>query len=303
MQGASEAFVRAAQGQPGALSGVVRISAPALTALDVLPPMLARLRRSEPGIIIELDARDSTADLLRHEADIAVRMLQVPKQDGLVAQKVGGFPLGLFAHADYLERRGEPRSLADLAHHDVIGPDRDRTDVALMATLAPGLERRHLAFRSDFHPLHDSDAASSLGACRLPTSTGPARGGLRKLMPRAVAVADCGRVISPRTALSQMYGGVVWGFSCALREQSEVDPRYAGYLNADIADYVVAVNADLGEIEVALLDQPDPLANAVGAKGLGELAMVGAAAAIANAIFHAIGRRVRSLPIRIEDLL
>ncbi|CCV07339.1 Aldehyde oxidase and xanthine dehydrogenase molybdopterin binding [Mesorhizobium metallidurans STM 2683] len=122
-------------------------------------------------------------------------------------------------------------------------------------------------------------------------------------MPRVVSIADCGRVISPRTAASQVRGGVVWAFSAALREATEIDRRYGGYLNNDLADYVVAVNADIGEIEVGFVDQPDPLANSMGLKGLGEVAMVGASPAIANAIFHATGKRMRELPIRIEHLL
>lgn len=122
-------------------------------------------------------------------------------------------------------------------------------------------------------------------------------------VPRVVSVADCGRVVSPRTAESQVRGGVVWGVSAALREETEVDPRYGGWLNNDLADYVVAVNADIGDIEVGMIDQPDPVINAIGAKGLGEVAMVGVAGAVANAVFHATGVRVRKMPIRIEDLL
>lgn len=122
-------------------------------------------------------------------------------------------------------------------------------------------------------------------------------------MPRVVSIADCGRVVSPRTARSQVQGGVVWAFGAALREAGEVDPRFGGVLNSDLADYVVPVNADIGDINVGFINQPDPVANAVGVKGLGEVAMVGAAAAIANAVFHATGRRLRELPIRIEHLL
>ena len=122
-------------------------------------------------------------------------------------------------------------------------------------------------------------------------------------MPRVVSIADCGRVVSPRTAASQVRGGVVWAFGAALREASEVDPRYGGFLNNDLADYVVPVNADIGEIEVDFINEPDPLANNLGVKGLGEVAMVGAAPAIANAVFHATGKRLRELPIRIEHLL
>jgi len=125
----------------------------------------------------------------------------------------------------------------------------------------------------------------------------------RVRMPRVVSIADCGRVISPRTAASQIRGGVVWAFGAALREAGEVDPRYGGALNNDLADYVVPVNADIGEIDVGFVDQPDPLANSMGLKGVGEVAMVGAAAAIANAIHHATGKRLRELPIRIEQLL
>ncbi|MHA6723165.1 xanthine dehydrogenase family protein molybdopterin-binding subunit [Sphingomonas sp. RS2018] len=122
-------------------------------------------------------------------------------------------------------------------------------------------------------------------------------------VPRVVSVADCGRVISPRTAASQVRGGVVWGISACLREATEVDPRYGGWLNNDLADYVVAVNADIGEIDVAFVDRPDDLFNTLGAKGLGEVAMTGCAAAVANAVYHATGSRLREMPFRIEDLL
>jgi xanthine dehydrogenase YagR molybdenum-binding subunit len=125
----------------------------------------------------------------------------------------------------------------------------------------------------------------------------------RVRVPRVVSVVDCGRVISPRTAESQVRGGVIWGIGSALREETDVDPRYGGWLNNDLADYVVPVNADVGEIEVAFIDRPDPLLNATGAKGLGEVALAGASGAIANAIFHATGKRIRRMPIRIEHLL
>lgn len=125
----------------------------------------------------------------------------------------------------------------------------------------------------------------------------------RVRVPRVVSIADCGRVVSPKTARSQVQGGVVWAISAALRERTEVDPRYSGYLNCDLADYVVAVNADIGEIDVGLIDEPDPIANETGLKGLGEVVMAGAAAAVANAIYHATGTRLRHMPIRVEDLL
>lgn len=128
--------------------------------------------------------------------------------------------------------------------------------------------------------------------------------GTRRIrVPRVVSVADCGRVMSPRTAASQVRGGVVWGIGATLREASEVDPRFGGFLNADLAEYVLPVNADIGSIEVEFIDKPDTRFNSAGAKGLGEVSMTGVAPAIANAIFHATGRRLRDLPIRIEHLL
>lgn len=122
-------------------------------------------------------------------------------------------------------------------------------------------------------------------------------------VPRVVSVADCGIVASPRTARSQVEGGVVWGIGAALREVSEVDPRYGGFLNADLAEYVLPVAADIGRIEVDFVGKPDMRLNALGVKGLGEVAMVGVAPAIVNAVFHATGKRLRRLPLMLEDLL
>ncbi len=125
----------------------------------------------------------------------------------------------------------------------------------------------------------------------------------RVRVPRVVSIADCGRVISPKTSESQVRGGVVWAIGSALREETEVDPRFGGWLNNDLADYVVPVNADIGDINVGFVDRPDPLLNSIGSKGLGEVAMAGAAAAVANAVYHATGRRIRRMPIRVEHLL
>ncbi|RYH71040.1 MAG: xanthine dehydrogenase family protein molybdopterin-binding subunit [Alcaligenaceae bacterium] len=124
----------------------------------------------------------------------------------------------------------------------------------------------------------------------------------RVRVPRVVSVVDCGRVVSLRTARSQVQGGVVWGIGAALREISDVDPRYGGFLNSNLAEYVLPVNLDIGDIEVDFIDEPDLRINAAGVKGLGEVVMTGVAPAIANAIFHATGKRLRDLPIRLENL-
>jgi xanthine dehydrogenase YagR molybdenum-binding subunit len=122
-------------------------------------------------------------------------------------------------------------------------------------------------------------------------------------VPRVVSVADCGRVASPVTAASQVRGGVIWGIGASLREQSLVDNHYGGFLNSTMEEYPIPVNADIHRIDVDFVDQPDPLLNPMGVKGLGEVAMVGVSAAIGNAVFHATGTRFRRLPIHIEDVL
>jgi xanthine dehydrogenase YagR molybdenum-binding subunit len=129
----------------------------------------------------------------------------------------------------------------------------------------------------------------------------PSTGRIR--IKRFVSVADCGRVMNRRTAESQVRGGVIWGIGAALREAGETDPRYGGVLNNDLAEYVLPVNADIGAIDVDFIDEPDTNLNISGVKGLGEVAMVGATAAIVNAVYNATGKRIRHLPIRIEDLL
>jgi xanthine dehydrogenase YagR molybdenum-binding subunit len=122
-------------------------------------------------------------------------------------------------------------------------------------------------------------------------------------VPRVVSVADCGRVASPVTAASQVRGGVIWGIGAALREESMVDDRFGGFINSTLEEYPVMVNADVHRIDVDFIDKPDHQYNPVGVKGLGEVSMVGAAAAVANAVHHATGKRHHRLPIRIEHVL
>jgi xanthine dehydrogenase YagR molybdenum-binding subunit len=122
-------------------------------------------------------------------------------------------------------------------------------------------------------------------------------------VPRVVSVVDCGRVASRVTAASQVRGGVVWGIGGALREESLVDDRFGGFLNSTLEEYPIMVNADVHRLDVDFVDEPDLLFNPVGVKGLGEVAMVGVAAAVANAVHHATGKRHHRLPIRLEDVL
>src|SRR5207302_2053319 len=98
-------------------------------------------------------------------------------------------------------------------------------------------------------------------------------------------------------------GGMIWGLGCALLEATEIDLHAARYVNDNIAEYHVAVNADVGQVDVIVVPEQDDRVNPLGIKGIGEIGIVGMNAAIANAVFHATGKRVRELPIRIEDLL
>jgi xanthine dehydrogenase YagR molybdenum-binding subunit len=122
-------------------------------------------------------------------------------------------------------------------------------------------------------------------------------------VPRIVGAFAAGRLMNTRTVHSQFMGGMIWGISSALHEATEIDAKRARYVNDNLADYMVPVNADVKELEIILVPEEDHDVNPAGIKGLGELANVGTAAAIANAVYHATGKRVRKLPIRIESLL
>ncbi len=120
---------------------------------------------------------------------------------------------------------------------------------------------------------------------------------------RALGVYGVGRVVNPHLALSQCTGGMVGGIGMALMERTALDQRDGRPINAHMADYLMPVNLDIGQLEAHFVDEEDPHVNPLGVKGLGEIALVGLAPAIANAVFHATGKRVRTLPIRIEDVL
>jgi xanthine dehydrogenase YagR molybdenum-binding subunit len=120
---------------------------------------------------------------------------------------------------------------------------------------------------------------------------------------RLLGVYDAGRIISPKLADSQALGGMVGGIGTALLEHTVTDHRAGRIVNADLADYLVPVNADVPDLKAIYLDGEDPEADPIGVKGLGEVVHVGVAPAIANAVFHATGRRVRELPITAEALL
>jgi xanthine dehydrogenase YagR molybdenum-binding subunit len=120
---------------------------------------------------------------------------------------------------------------------------------------------------------------------------------------RVVSAFAAGTIVNPITAHSQFMGGAIWGLSSALHEQTEMDEGAARYINDNLADYLVPVNADVPAVEIIMVPEKDDRVNPLGIKGIGEIGIVGMNAAVANAVFHATGKRVRDLPIRSEKLL
>lgn len=151
------------------------------------------------------------------------------------------------------------------------------------------------------NPETENYAMHAFGAhfveARVDVDTGEVR------VPRMTSVFAVGRVINAKTARSQFIGGMTMGLSMALEEETILDPRFGLYANHNLAEYHIAVNADVGEVDVSWVDEHDPYVNPMGAKGIGELGIVGTAAAIANAVHHATGIRVRDLPITPDKLL
>jgi xanthine dehydrogenase YagR molybdenum-binding subunit len=125
----------------------------------------------------------------------------------------------------------------------------------------------------------------------------------RLRVSRVVTVIDAGRILNPLSGRNQIEGAVVMGIGMALLEHTHYDPQNGAPINSNLADYMVAVNADVPPIDVHFVDFPDKEINELGARGIGEIGLAGIAAAITAATYHATGIRVRELPIKIEDLL
>ena len=152
----------------------------------------------------------------------------------------------------------------------------------------------------------DADAAERYamhahGAVFAEVKVDPELGQIR--VTRLVGAFAAGRIINPRLVKSQYYGGMIWGVSFALHERATLDRRTGRVMNADLAEYHVPVNADIPSVEAILVDEEDPHVNALGVKGVGEIGITGTAGAVANAVWHATGVRVRRFPVAIEELL
>lgn len=175
--------------------------------------------------------------------------------------------------------------------------------LAVKQAAATGSGRPVEARASSSRPAEVSEGYSmhAFGAVCAEVAIDPDIGTIR--VRRLVGAYGAGRIINPRLAASQCTGGMIGGIGMALMERTALDARDGRIVNAHMADYLMPVNLDIAEVKALFFDEVDPHVNPLGVKGLGEIALVGAAPAIANAIYHATGKRIRHLPIRIEDLL
>jgi xanthine dehydrogenase YagR molybdenum-binding subunit len=164
-----------------------------------------------------------------------------------------------------------------------------------------GLTEIDETFQSQPSPERSNYALLAHGAQFVEVKVDPDLGTVR--VTRAIEVTACGKIMNPKASHSQEIGGVVWGIGMALQEATEIDHRFGRIMNANLQHYHVPVNADVRGIETEFVEEEDRIVNPLGVKGMGELGMVGIPAAIANAVFHATGKRVRELPITPDKLL
>jgi len=183
MADASLSFQREAASSEG-ISGIVRMSVPEIMGTEVMPKMLASLRTKYPDLKIELVLNDAVADLVTREVDLAIRTV-TPAQNALVARKAATIPLGLFASSKYLERRGIPKTLSDLGKHDLIGPDQNRADWSVAASLGLTSCSTGFVMKTDSHSAQIAAIRQGVGIGVIQTTLGDEDPGLIRLLPDA----------------------------------------------------------------------------------------------------------------------
>lgn len=189
MQATAEALRRAATANKGVARGTVRITVAELMGVEVLPPILTTIRNTYPAITLELVLSDRVENILNQEADIAVRMLD-PTQEALVARKIGRIEIGAYAHPDYLKRHRAPRSIDELAGHNLIGFDHESAYIRRMLSDTPGLRRSMFALRTDSNvaQLAAIRAGFGLGFCQLGLARREPR--LHRVLPELTMTLD-----------------------------------------------------------------------------------------------------------------
>ena len=247
-------------------------------------PSQALVRREDDGFVVQISAADIGTGSRTVLTQIAADALDV--EPGRVRVELGdsAFPAAPVA--------GGSMGTASFGSAVV------KACKGLLAS--PGLEEFTADTSADVEADEDL-ARHGYGAqfveVRVHTVTGEIR------VPRALGVFAVGTIINPKTARSQLLGGMTMGLSMALLEESVMDAEFGDYLTRDLATYHVATYADIGELDATFIEEDDPHLNPMGSKGIGEIGIVGTAAAVANAVQHATGHRFRSLPIRVDRVL
>jgi xanthine dehydrogenase YagR molybdenum-binding subunit len=242
------------------------------------------------------------------------RLPRAPSQGGSqttssVGSAVYGAALAVGAKLLSLANREADSPLRSAAAADVEmldGQLRLKSDPSRFVDVSEVMKRNNLTeitetFESRPSKEREKYALLAHGAQFVEVKVDPDLGNVR--VTRAIEVTACGKIINPKASHSQEIGGVVWGIGMALQEETEIDHRYGRIMNPNLQHYHVPVNADVHEIETLFVEEDDRIVNPLGVKGMGELGMVGIPAAIANAVFHATGRRIRELPITPDKLL
>jgi xanthine dehydrogenase YagR molybdenum-binding subunit len=223
----------------------------------------------------------------------AVRDAATQVRNKLVAMALAdpGSPVHGATFEEVTVANGWVVSVKDASRRDPAGAILARAGgqpIEAQSSVKPGDERQQYSLHSFGSVFAEVHVDADLGTIRV---------------ARVVAVYGVGRILNEKTARSQMMGGIVWGIGAALEEETQLDTRYGRFVNANLAEYHVPVNADIGALDITLLDETDPHINSIGSKGIGEIGITGVAAAIANAVYHATGVRVRDLPITLDKIM
>ncbi|MEM5434567.1 xanthine dehydrogenase family protein molybdopterin-binding subunit [Paraburkholderia diazotrophica] len=202
-----------------------------------------------------------------------------------------GSPLYGWSASDVTVQGGWAMSKSDPTKRDPIAAILARAGgqpIEATSDTKPGDEKQRYSFHSWGAIFAEVHVDADLGTIRVAKIT---------------AVYNVGRMLNVKTARSQLMGGLVWGIGAALEEQTTLDTQYGRFINANLAEYHVPVNADVGALDVVVLDEPDPHINSLGSRGIGEIGITGVVAAIGNAVYHATGVRVRDLPITLDKVM